>query len=140
VNFRRICRISHPQHLTVSPAKTILGVRFFQFYTDGYGKDVRVIVSEEITKKRVHSKDGKGWEDTEEVANWMWATNLDLSGSIGDLKNTVRYATPGGILKTDALRKRQVPGMRSISIGTAVMPLWCFCCFYSARNTACVSL
>ena len=57
---------------------------------DGYGKDVRVIVSEEITKKRVHSKDGKGWEETEEVANWMWATNLDLSGSIGDLKNTVK--------------------------------------------------
>ncbi len=36
---------------------------------EGYGKDVRVIVSEETTKKRVHSKDGKSWEDTEEVAN-----------------------------------------------------------------------
>jgi len=57
---------------------------------DGYGKDVRVIVSEETTRARVHSKDGKGWEDTEEVANWMWATNLDVSDSIGDLKNTVK--------------------------------------------------
>jgi len=57
---------------------------------DRYGKDVRVIVSEETTKKRVHSKDGRGWEDTEEVVNWMWATNLDTSESIGDLKNTVK--------------------------------------------------
>lgn len=57
---------------------------------DGYGKDVRVIVSEETTKKRAHSKDGKGWEDIEETANWMWATNLDTSDSIGDLKNTVK--------------------------------------------------
>ena len=56
----------------------------------GYGKDVRVIVSEETTRKRIHSKDGKGWEDTEEVSNWMWATNLDASESIGDLKNTVK--------------------------------------------------
>jgi hypothetical protein len=56
----------------------------------GYGKDVRVIVSEETTKKRIHSKDGKGWEDTEEVSNWMWATNLDASENIGDLKNTVK--------------------------------------------------
>jgi len=57
---------------------------------DGYGKDVRVIVSEETTKSRVHSKDGKGWQEVEEVANWMWATNLDVSGSVGDLKNTVK--------------------------------------------------
>ncbi len=57
---------------------------------DGYGKDVRVIVSEETTRARVHSKDGKGWEDTEEVSNWMWATNLDVSKNIGDLKNTVK--------------------------------------------------
>ena len=57
---------------------------------DGYGKDVRVIVSEEITKKRTHSKDGKGWEDTEVVANWMWATNLDVSKDTGDLKNMVK--------------------------------------------------
>ena len=57
---------------------------------DGYGKDVRVIVSRETTKKRVHSKDGRGWEDRKEVSNWMWATNLDTSGSTGDLKNTVK--------------------------------------------------
>ena len=57
---------------------------------DGYGKDVRVIVSEETTRTRVHSKDGKGWEDKKEVANWMWVTNLDASESTGDLKNMVR--------------------------------------------------
>ena len=57
---------------------------------DGYGKDVRVIVSEETTTRRAHSKDGKGWEDVKEVSNWMWATNLDASESIGDLKNTVK--------------------------------------------------
>jgi cbb3-type cytochrome oxidase subunit 3 len=57
---------------------------------DGYGKGVRVIVSEETTKSRVHSKDGKGWQEVEEVTNWMWATNLDSSDSIGDLKNTVK--------------------------------------------------
>ncbi len=45
---------------------------------DGYGKDARVIVSEETTRSRVHSKDGPGpqWEEKVEVANWMWATNL----------------------------------------------------------------
>jgi len=57
---------------------------------EGYGKDVRVIVSEETTKARIHSKDGKGWEDTEEVTNWMWVTNLDASVNTGDLKNMVR--------------------------------------------------
>jgi len=57
---------------------------------DGYGKKVRVIVSEETTRGRVHSKDGKGWQEVEELANWMWATNLDVSSSIGDLKNTVK--------------------------------------------------
>jgi cell division protein FtsB len=57
---------------------------------DGYGKDVRVIVSQETTKARTHSKDGKSWEDTEVAANWMWATNLDVSKNIGDLKNTVK--------------------------------------------------
>jgi len=57
---------------------------------EGYGKDVRVIVSEETTRTRVHSKDGKGWEDKTEVANWMWATNLKASESTGDLKNMVR--------------------------------------------------
>ena len=56
---------------------------------DGYGKKVRVIVSEETNTKRVHSGDGAGWEEKTEVANWMWVTNLfeDFSG---DLKNTVK--------------------------------------------------
>jgi len=57
---------------------------------DGYGGDIRVIVSEETTKSRVHSQDSKGWKEVVEVANWMWATNLDDDESIGDLKNTVR--------------------------------------------------
>ena len=56
----------------------------------GYGKKVRVIVSEETTRGRVHSKDGKGWQEIEELVNWMWVTNLDVSSSIGDLKNTVK--------------------------------------------------
>jgi len=56
---------------------------------DGYGKKVRVIVSEETTKSRIHARDGQGWEEKTEVANWMWVTNLfeDFSG---DLKNTVK--------------------------------------------------
>jgi hypothetical protein len=57
---------------------------------EGYGKDVRVIVSEETTTKRVHSRHGKGWEDKTEVSHWMWATNLDISNNIGDLKNMVK--------------------------------------------------
>jgi hypothetical protein len=56
---------------------------------DGYGKNVRVIVSEETTTKRVHTKDGKGWQEKTEVSNWMWVTNL-LDDSMGDLENTVR--------------------------------------------------
>ena len=56
---------------------------------DGYGKGVRVIVSEEITPKRVHSKDGKSFEDIVDKANWMWVTNLPCSEDPGDLKNTV---------------------------------------------------
>ena len=59
---------------------------------DGYGKDVRVIVSEEATPKRVHSKDGKSFEDIVDKANWMWVTNLPCpeTEDIDDLKNTVR--------------------------------------------------
>ncbi|MBM3710105.1 MAG: hypothetical protein FJW61_06770 [Actinobacteria bacterium] len=61
---------------------------------DGYGRDVRVIVSEETTTKRVHSADGAGWEEKTQVANWMWVTNLPGTDkaidSIGDLKNTVK--------------------------------------------------
>ena len=58
---------------------------------EGYGDDVRVIVSEEVTRKRVHAKDGGGWEDIEEVANWMWVTNMVKDGKdLGDLKNMVR--------------------------------------------------
>jgi hypothetical protein len=58
---------------------------------DGYGKGVRVIVSEEVTPKRVHSKDGKSFRDRLNRANWMWVTNLPCSESedTDDLKNTV---------------------------------------------------
>ncbi len=57
---------------------------------DGYGKEVRVIVSEEETPKRVHSKDGKSFEDRLNRANWMWVTNLPCSEDPDGLKNTVR--------------------------------------------------
>ena len=52
-------------------------------------KKVRVIVSEETTKSRIHARDGQGWEEKTELSNWMWVTNLfeDFSG---DLKNTVK--------------------------------------------------
>jgi len=56
---------------------------------DGYGKKVRVIVSEEATPKRVHSKDGKSFENKLNRANWMWVTNLPCSEDPDDLKNTV---------------------------------------------------
>jgi len=59
---------------------------------DGYGKKVRVIVSEEATPKRVHSKDGKSFENRVDRANWMWVTNLPCpeTEDTDDLKNTVR--------------------------------------------------
>lgn len=59
---------------------------------DGYGKKVRVIVSEETTPKRTHSKGGKAWEDIVDKANWMWVTNLPCPriDATDDLKNTVR--------------------------------------------------
>ena len=56
---------------------------------DGYGRNVRVIVSEETTTKRVHTGDGKSWEQKTEVSNWMWVTSF-MDSSLGDLKNTVR--------------------------------------------------
>ncbi len=56
---------------------------------DGYGKGVRVIVSEEATPVRVHAKDGKSFEDKLKHANWMWVTNLPRSEDPGSLKNTV---------------------------------------------------
>lgn len=56
---------------------------------DGYGKGVKVIVSEEVTPKRVHSKDGKSFDDKLNRANWMWVTNLPCSDNLDDLKNTV---------------------------------------------------
>jgi len=56
---------------------------------DGYGKKVRVIVSEETTKIRIHARDGNGWEEKIRVANWMWVTNL-FEDFAGDLKNTVK--------------------------------------------------
>jgi len=56
---------------------------------DGYGKGVRVIASEEATPIRVHSKDGKSFENIVNRANWMWVTNLPRSDNPDDLKNTV---------------------------------------------------
>jgi hypothetical protein len=56
---------------------------------DGYGKEVRVIASEEATPVRVHSKDGKSFEEKLRKANWMWVTNLPRSEDPGGLKNTV---------------------------------------------------
>jgi len=56
---------------------------------DGYGKDVRVIVSEETTRQRVLAKDGSRWEQQSVITNWMWVTNI-MDSSLGDLKNTVR--------------------------------------------------
>ena len=56
---------------------------------DGYGKKVRVIVSEETTTKRSHVCDKVGWEEKTEVVNWMWVTNL-FEDLLGDLKNTVK--------------------------------------------------
>ena len=64
---------------------------------DGYGRHVRVIVSEEVTKNRVHTSDGQGWEEKVQVSNWMWTTNLSktdketkATDSIDDFKNTVK--------------------------------------------------
>ena len=59
---------------------------------DGYGRKVRVIVSEEATPKRVHSKDGRSFENRLDRANWMWVTNLPCpkTEDPDDLKNTVR--------------------------------------------------
>jgi len=56
---------------------------------DGYGNDVRVIVSEETTTIRIRAKDGRSWEQISNVSRWMWVTNL-LEDNMGDLKNTVR--------------------------------------------------
>jgi len=56
---------------------------------DGYGKGVRVIVSEEATPVRVHSRNGRTFEERLNRANWMWVTNLPRSDNPGDLKNTV---------------------------------------------------
>jgi len=57
---------------------------------DGYGKKVRVIVSEETTVKNTHAQEGYKWQQKTEVANWMWATNLLNNDDIGDLKNTAK--------------------------------------------------
>ncbi len=56
---------------------------------DGYGKGVRVIASEEATPVRVHSKDGKSFEDKLKRVKWMWVTNLPCSEDLAGLKNTV---------------------------------------------------
>ncbi len=59
---------------------------------DGYGKKVRVIVSEEARVGRVHSKDGRGQEDIVDKTGWMWTTNLPCPETdvLDDLKNTIR--------------------------------------------------
>ena len=56
---------------------------------DGYGKEVRVIASEEATPARVHSKDGESFEDKLKKVKWMWVTNLPCSENLAGLKNTV---------------------------------------------------
>ena len=56
---------------------------------DGYGKGVRVIASEEATPVRVHSKDGKYFEDKLKKVKWMWVTSLPCSEDLAGLKNTV---------------------------------------------------
>lgn len=72
---------------------------------DGYGRNITVIVSEETEAKRVHSKDGKGWENKEEVSNWMWVTNLDAAENIGDLKNTVKVCHLHWYIENRCFRK-----------------------------------
>ena len=59
---------------------------------DGYGKKARVIVSEETTQRRVHARDGQGWEEKTKTVNWMWVTNLfpKEDACLDDLKNTVK--------------------------------------------------
>lgn len=59
---------------------------------DGYGKKVRVLVSEETTPQRVHTSDGIGWEEKTKTVNWMWVTNLfpKEDACLDDLKNTVK--------------------------------------------------
>jgi hypothetical protein len=48
-------------------------------YLSNSGMDaekVRVILSEETTSGRVHSKDGKSFENNLDKANCIWVTNL----------------------------------------------------------------
>jgi len=56
-----------------------------------HGEDVRVIVSEEITTRRVHKRKGGGFENVVERANWMWVTNLPCppEDKLVTIKNTV---------------------------------------------------
>jgi len=48
---------------------------------DSYGKKIRVVISEETTKKRKHSSDyiktGKKWEEKTDTNYWAWATNIN---------------------------------------------------------------
>ncbi len=87
---KALCSLSEPETYTEGKTSYRVWEHLIPGCWDGYGKAVRVIVSEETTKRRVHSEDGKGWKEVVEVTNWMWATNLDESDSVGDLKNTVK--------------------------------------------------
>jgi len=87
---KRLCLLSEPVTYREKAVSYRVWEHTISGCWDGYGKAVRVIVSEETTITRVHSKDGKGWEDKTEVSEWMWATNLSASETAGDLKNMVR--------------------------------------------------
>ena len=63
---------------------------------DSYGKEVGVIASEEATPVRVHSKDGKSFEEKLRKANWMWVTSLPCSENLAGLKILWLFATAGG--------------------------------------------
>jgi len=85
-----LCNITEPKLYKEGPTSYRVWEHTISGCWDGYGKAVRVIVSEETTTKRVHAGHGKGWVDRTEVSHWMWATNLDASKNAGDLKNMVR--------------------------------------------------
>ena len=71
---------------------------------DGYGKKIRVIVSDKTTTKRSYACDGIGWQEKTEIVNWMWVTNLfpEENADLDDLKNTVKVCHVCGRLKINA--------------------------------------
>ena len=96
---RELFREANSLSLLVEPKTYKQGKTYYKVWDhsisgcwDGYGKKVRVIVSEETTAKRAHACDGNGWEEKTEVANWMWVTTLfpKEDACLDDLKNTVR--------------------------------------------------